>query len=74
MQSIRRIGPGEIAAIVAVIMTVVAIVLVTIGRDMGTAVLVIFIGTYAIISSEKSYVPSWHGISWRCSLDWHRVR
>jgi Na+/H+ antiporter NhaD/arsenite permease-like protein len=53
MQSIRRIGPGEIAAIVAVIMTVVAIVLVTIGRDMGTAVLVIFIGTYAIISSEK---------------------
>ncbi len=53
MQSIKRIGPGEIAAIAAVIMTVVAIVLVTMGRDMGTAILVIFIGTYAIISSEK---------------------
>ncbi|MFX0054938.1 MAG: SLC13 family permease [Candidatus Hermodarchaeota archaeon] len=53
MPSIKRIGPGEIAAIVAVIMTVVAIVLVTIVQDIGSAILVIFIGTYAIISSEK---------------------
>ncbi|MFX1367513.1 MAG: SLC13 family permease, partial [Promethearchaeota archaeon] len=49
----KEIGPGEIAAIVTAIMTVVAIVFATVGQNLGTAILVIFIGTYAIISSEK---------------------
>ncbi len=53
MQYMKEIGPGEIAAIVTVIMTVVAIVFATVGQNLGTAILVIFIGTYAIISSEK---------------------
>ncbi|MFW9965615.1 MAG: SLC13 family permease [Candidatus Thorarchaeota archaeon] len=53
MQSVKRIGPGEVAAIAAAIMTIVSIVLVTTGQDIGMAILVIFIGTYAIISSEK---------------------
>jgi len=53
MQSVKRIGPGEVAAIAAAVMTIVSIVLVATGQDIGIAILVIFIGTYAIISSEK---------------------
>ncbi|MHA2140777.1 MAG: SLC13 family permease [Candidatus Thorarchaeota archaeon] len=49
----RKIGPSEIAAIIVIIMTAVALVLTTVANDVGMAVLVIFIGTYAIISSEK---------------------
>ncbi|MHA2211307.1 MAG: hypothetical protein ACXABV_19300, partial [Candidatus Thorarchaeota archaeon] len=51
--SMRKVGPSVIAAIIVIIMTAVALVLTTVVNDVGLAVLVIFIGTYAIISSEK---------------------
>ncbi|NHJ12381.1 MAG: hypothetical protein EAX95_01840 [Candidatus Thorarchaeota archaeon] len=49
----RKIGDEVLAAILVTIMAIVALVL-TIGfQELGAAVLIVFVGTYALISTEK---------------------
>ncbi len=49
----REVGAEIVAAIIVLVMAIVALVWTVLTQDLGIPVIIVFIGTYAIISSEK---------------------